>query len=73
VSGVDVVHAEFVVAAAEVLDECVRTGRTRRLRRTRLSMPNGTVKLTLIMIYFANANARCGSHARRTVGILCLR
>jgi hypothetical protein len=27
----------------------------------------GTVKLILIMIYFANTNTKCGSHVRRTV------
>jgi hypothetical protein len=29
--------------------------------------PNGTVKLTLIMIYFANANTSCSGRTRRMV------
>jgi hypothetical protein len=36
------------------------------------SPPGGTVRLTLIMIYFTKVNTRCGGHARYTVGILCL-
>jgi hypothetical protein len=33
----------------------------------------GTVRLTMIMIYFTKVNTRCGGHARCTVGILCFR
>ena len=54
-------HVDGTVRVLDVSTDCACSKCTpsRPLKK-------GTVKLTMIMIYFAKAIAKCGSHARRT-------